>query len=138
MQFHRSVIPAVDQLPMMIEIMPTCPIDRYGDIWGGHILMTLLDVRGDSMSVGGPMVRHLRAGPTEHNIRREHLSHLVNEELFELLLAIREQLKPDSYLNMIAQVQELFACNADRVTPILSQYLRSLNGPLLAWIRALS
>ena len=88
-------------LPVMIQIMPNWPIDRYGDIWGGHILKLLLDIRGDEMSVGGPLVRHLRAGPMEQNIRREHLAHLVNEEFINLLLSLCSEIKPQSYLDMM-------------------------------------
>ena len=62
MQFRREVIPAVYQLPMHVEVMPGWVIDRYGDIWGGFILKTLMDLRGDRMAAGGPMIRHLAGG----------------------------------------------------------------------------
>jgi hypothetical protein len=55
-----------------------------------------------------------------------------------LLCALRTELKPDSYINMMATTQDFFNRRAEKVTPILREYLRHLNGPLLAWIRALS
>ena len=137
MQLHREVIPAIYQLPMMIEIFPGWPLDRLGDIWAGYILKTLMDIRGERMSVGGPLVRHLRIGPLQQNLRREHLGHLVNEEFIDLLTHLRGEIESGDYQEMMAQLQELFARNAHKASPILCAYLSKLQSPLSAWIAAL-
>jgi hypothetical protein len=68
MQFRREVIPAIYQLPMHFEVMPGWVIDRYGDIWGGFILKTLMDLKNDAMAVGEPMINHLKEGDYIRNI----------------------------------------------------------------------
>jgi hypothetical protein len=45
LHFRRSLIPAAYQLPMNLAIMPSWPLNRYGDIWGGFILKMLMDIR---------------------------------------------------------------------------------------------
>ncbi len=52
MHFRRELIPAVYQLLMHVEVVPGWVIDRYGDIWGGFILKTLMDIKKGT-NVGG-------------------------------------------------------------------------------------
>jgi len=137
MQFRRELIPAVYQLPMNIEVMPNWAIDRYGDIWAGFILKTLMDIRGDQMSVGAPMVRHLREEPYQNNIVKEHLGHMVNEEFIELLLQSSSQIRPGSYLDMMRHLREELSRNAVNSSLILRAYLQHLDTSLVAWLEAL-
>jgi hypothetical protein len=137
MHFRRDVIPALYQLPMNLEVMPGHTIDRYGDIWGGFILKTLMDVRGDLMTVGGPLTFHVKEGDYVRNIHQEHLAHLINDEFVDLLFAMRESLVPASYLEMMAQVLEELRRARATCSPILGSYLRHLDAPLSAWIGAL-
>jgi hypothetical protein len=136
-QFRREVIPAAYQLPMHIEIMQDWEINRYGDIWGGFILKTLMDIREEFMSVGGPMVHHLRIGSLEENVRKEHLGHLVNEEFIDLLDGIREGIERADYLDMMTQLQEALRKAAPSTTPIMKSYMTTLLPSLGAWISAL-
>jgi len=137
MQFSRSLIPAIYQLPMNVEIMPGWRINRYGDIWGGFILKTLMDRRGDRMSVGQPLVRHTRIGPAATNVREEHLAHLVNEQFLDLLDRACEEVEPQDYLDMMDCLREQFARFSGGTTPVLKSYLGALDRSLGAWISAL-
>lgn len=137
MQFRRALIPAVYQLPMHVEVMPGWPIDRYGDIWGGFILKTLMDIRGDKMSAGGPMIRHVKEDAYQRNIWQEHICHMVNDEFIRLLDRARENLKPASYLEMMAHLRAEFAEYSHESSPLLKPYLRHLDTALGAWITAL-
>ncbi len=85
MQFRRELIPVVYQLPMHVEVMPNWVVDRYGDIWGGFILKTLMDLNGENMAVGEPMINHLKEGNYTRNIWQEHVCHLINDEFLQLL-----------------------------------------------------
>ena len=138
MQFRARVIPAVFQLPMNVEIMPGWTINRFGDIWAGFLLKTLVDIRGDSMSVGGPLVHHLRQGPLDRNTRTEHLAHLVNEEFLEMVESLRENVRPGPYLDMIGQVRDQMSQIAPRSSAILRAYLGCVMESLEAWVEGLS
>lgn len=138
MHFRRELIPAVYQLPMHVGIMQEWTIDRYGDIWAGFLLKTLMDVRGDVMSAGGPMVFHSREAKYEGNLPKEHLAHLVNEEFLEILEELREVVAPGDYLEMMTQAHEHFLRRRPSARPMLRSYLDHLTPRLGAWISALN
>ena len=138
MHFRRSVIPAVYQLPMHVEVMPNWVIDRYGDIWGGFILKTLLDKRDESMAAGGPMIRHLKDGNVQRNTWQEHLCHLVNDEFVDLLRESAERFGPASHVDMMAALTEEFARRAEDASPILGPYLVHLADAMRSWVAVLS
>jgi hypothetical protein len=137
MQFRRAVIPAIYQLPMNVEIIPGLAVNRFGDIWGGFIAKTLMDLRGDALSVGRPLVHHMRVGPVLANARHEHLGHLVNEEFIDLLGRAATDIHPAGYLDMVSDLRERFASLAAGTSPILKAYLRSLHESLGSWVAAL-
>ena len=136
-QFRRAIIPAIYQLTMPVEIMPQWDINRYGDIWGGFILKMLMDLRQEFMSVGEPMVHHLRLGAIAENARKEHLGHLVNEEFLGLLDEVCNNIDRTTYLEMMVQLQQEFRRLAPSATPILRLYLPKLDESMGAWISAL-
>lgn len=138
MQFRRELIPAVFQLPMHVEVIPDGVIDRYGDIWGGFVLKTLMDVRGDAMAVGEPMIDHLKAGDHVRNIWQESLAHQVNDEFLDLLGQARAELVADDYLPMMGQLTELLCARAPRCSPLLRKYFDTLVPSLDAWVNALA
>jgi hypothetical protein len=119
MHFRREVIPAVYQLPMHVEVMPGWVIDRYGDIWGGFMLKALMDIKGDLMAVGGPMIRHLKEGAYERNIWQEHLCHLVNDEFISIIETERAEVKSASYLTMVAHMAETLDRERENCSDIL-------------------
>ena len=138
MQFRREVIPAVYQLPMHVEVMPDWVVDRYGDIWGGFILKTLMDIKGDAMAVGEPMIHHLKEGDYTRNIWQEHVCHLVNDEFLEILADAKETIAPDSYLEMMKALNKGLKERAETSSPLLRPYLTHLCTAMDAWNRSLS
>jgi hypothetical protein len=137
MQFRASVTPAVYQLPMHVDVMPGWVIDRYGDIWGGFVLKMLMDLRGDLMTVGAPMIGHRKAGDIERNTWQEHICHMVNEEFIDLLIAASEDVSPSGYLDMMGALREGIARRSGNASPMLRRYLTTLDASLRAWHTAL-
>jgi len=138
MQFDRSAIPAIYQVPMHVEVMPEVVIDRYGDIWGGFILQTLASRRGDTVSVGGPIIRHLKEGGFERNLWQEHAAHLVNDEFIDVLTACAGKIAPADYLSMMQELAELFASEKEKRSPILREYFNVLCPALDGWVKLLA
>jgi hypothetical protein len=137
MHFRKEVIPAIYQLPMHVETFPNWVIDRYGDIWGGFILEALMDIRGDALAVGGPMIRHEKEGKYERNIWQEHLCHLVNDEFIGLLFEAKEKITRGSYLEMMAELTEEFRSRSGQASSMLKPYLEHLAEAMAAWVKAL-
>ncbi len=138
MQFRREVTPAAYQLPMHVEVMPGWVVDRYGDIWGGFILKTLMDLKGELMATGGPMIRHLKEGSFQRNIWQEHICHLVNDEFLAILDKARTEIKPSDYLTMMAHLAEIFDRERASCSIILQRYLNVMVPAMKAWTRILS
>jgi hypothetical protein len=138
MHFRRELIPAAFQLPMHVAVVPDGVIDRYGDIWGGFVLKTLMDVRGDVMAVGEPMVDHLRDGDHVRNTWQENLAHQVNDEFIDVLAEARDELVVDDHLPMVGRLTELLAARAPRCSPLLRRYFATLVPALDAWVGALA
>lgn len=138
MQFRKSVLPAVFQLPMHVEVMPNWVIDRYGDIWGGFILKLLMDRRGDLMTVGEPMIAHRKAGDLKKNIWQEHIAHMINDEFIELIFAAAEEVVPGDYIEMMANLRDGLERRKQTRTPILAAYLEHLLISMECWLTALA
>jgi len=139
MQFRRELIPAAYQLPMHVEVMPNWVVDRYGDIWGGFILKTLMDLKGEAMALGEPMINHLKEGDFTRNIWQEHICHLVNDEFVDLLLTVKQTVRSnDDYLEMMKEINEGFKENIDKASPIFKPYLKHLCTAMDAWNTSLS
>jgi hypothetical protein len=137
MHFRREVLPAAYQLPMHVEVMPGWVVDRYGDIWGGFILKTLMDIRGDAMAVGGPMIRHIKEGNYLRNVWQEHICHLVNDEFLAVLRRAAEDVRPAAYVDMMGQLTERFRALSPSCSSLLRPYLDHLDGCMRAWVAAL-
>lgn len=135
MQFRREVLPAVYQLPMHVPVLPHWVIDRYGDIWGGFILKTLMDIRGDAMVVGEPMIHHLKEGNFHRNIWQEHVCHLVNDEFIALLGEGATRIASADYVSMMEALNEEFRRSTERCSPLLKPYMEHLTRALAAWVR---
>jgi hypothetical protein len=138
MHFKKEIIPAIYQLPMHIEVIPGWPIDRYGDIWGGFILKTLMDIKGDNMTVGAPMISHLKEGDFQGNIWQEHLCHMYNDEFIKFLNNSRDFIEKSCYLNMVAQMNEYFIRNKHKLTEPLKLYFDHLTQCIEFWCRILN
>jgi hypothetical protein len=137
MQFRREVLPAAYQLPMHVPVLRDGVIDRYGDIWGGFILKMLIDLKGDALAVGEPMVEHLKEGDYVRNIWQENLCHQINDEFLRLLAEAKTAVSPGSYLDMMEQVTSAFEERAAFCSPILARYLAHLIPAFQAWTKAL-
>jgi hypothetical protein len=134
---RREVLPAVYQLPMHVEVLPGWVIDRYGDIWGGFILKTLMDLRGAAMAAGGPLIHHVKEGNYQRNIWQEHVCHLVNDEFLEILARAKDRIAPAGYVEMMGALNEEFHRATARCSPLLKPYFEHLTTALGAWVSAL-
>lgn len=138
MQFRKELIPAVYQLPMHVEVMPGWVVDRYGDIWGGFILKTLMDLKNEAMAVGEPMITHLKEGDYSRNIWQEHTCHLINDEFIDLLFQIKNTITSTDYLEMMKELNEGFKEYVHKASPIFKPYLAHLCMTMDAWNKSLS
>lgn len=125
MQMSPAVVPAAYQFPMHVPILDGHVIDRFGDIWGGFVLKRLMDVNGDLMTVGEPLIDHLKEGAWARNAWQEHLAHLVNDEFVAMLVSATVDFRPDTYCNHLARLAEEFRRAAEVASPFYEATWRS-------------
>lgn len=138
MQFRRRLVPAAYQWPMHVPVLPGWVVDRYGDIWGGFALKLLMDINDDCMTMGGPMIFHHKAGDVSRNIWQEHMAHLVNREMVEMLSSAAAEVRKGSYLEGMRDLIEGLARRRGGASPILSAYIDHLLPAANAWGSALA
>jgi hypothetical protein len=137
MIMNRKVIPAIYQLPMNVPINPNWRIDRYGDIWGGYICKKLIDIKGDALSIGEPLIYHHKDSDLHRNIVQEHYCHITNLQFCDLIDAVCENVKPDDYLTMYEQFVENLKKLEKHYPPALKDYLIPTCDKMARWTQAL-
>jgi len=133
----KELIPAIYQLPMNEPIIPHWKIDRYGDIWGGYISKKLIDIRGDILSVGEPVIYHDKDGNIEKNILQEHYAHIVNLQFCELIARACEDIPPGNYLDMYDAFCSNLEVVSDSFPRSLEGYLKPTIEKMNKWVSAL-
>ncbi len=137
MIMQREVIPAIYQVPMNEPIIPNWRIDRYGDIWGGYICKKLIDIKGDLLTVGEPLIFHHKEGNVNRNMLQEHYSHIVNLQFCDIIDKACENIKPTDYLDMYEQLVTNLQ-KLESVYPVaLKDYLKPTCARMGLWTKAL-
>jgi hypothetical protein len=85
------------------------------------------------MAAGGPMIRHLKEGNFQRNMWQENICHMVNDEFIDILEYSRGVIKPSRYLDMMAQLAEIFAKKTEKSSVMLKPYLAHLTIAMRAW-----
>lgn len=137
MIMKKEVIPAIYQVPMNEPVVPNWQIDRYGDIWGGYICKKLIDIKGDSLSVGEPLIYHHKDASLEKNIRQEHYGHIVNLQFCNLIDKACETIKKNSYLLMYEQFVNNLEALKKEYPESLKKYLLPTVKKMKTWVAAL-
>ena len=137
MIMRREVIPAIYQLPMNEPVIPDWRIDRYGDIWGGYICKKLIDIKGDILSVGDPLIYHHKEPELLKNIRQEHYAHLMGMRFCDLLDQACEKVSPDSYLMMYDQFTTALTSLCEQSPEYFRAYLTPACHKMRLWVDSL-
>ena len=81
-------------------------LSRHDDIWGGYVLEVLLELTGDLVRFGGPVVEHTRQTPLERVVVMEHWMHLMAREFYAAVDAAATRVAPGSYAKMFCDLTE--------------------------------
>lgn len=110
-------------------------LSRHDDIWGGYVAKRLLDLRGDLMTFGPPVVEHTRLTAGTKTAKIEHYMHLMARDFFALVDAASERVRPGEYARMFADLTEAFLGEAgrQRVPRHYRSTYRALGESMLRW-----
>ena len=134
--FLSELVPAYYQLPMGFPICNS-RLDRFGDIWSGYILKRLADRLGDLITVGQPLVQHLKRGDTVRESRAEHYGHLLESYFHELIDDAAEQISTSTYALMYAELADraLIKLEKIRCPPAYRAAFHSMIRSMARWAK---
>jgi hypothetical protein len=134
--FSSELTPAYFFLPD-VEI-DGWPLSRHDDIWGGYVLKKLMDIRGDLLSYGRPVVEHTRQTPLERVVVREHWMHLMSAGFYELVDAAVADIPPGPYASMFGAFVDAYRSEAGRSRrpPHYRRVYETLGEWMSRWARA--
>lgn len=117
LSMSRDVIPAFYQPDMGIEIMPGMMLDRFADMWSGYILKRLMDIKGDVMTFGAPVVEHTKEGDLNKELVGEYVGNIMYRDFRDIVDRTIWTIESDSYLNMYKQFAHGFDSRTDGTRP---------------------
>lgn len=115
----REVVPAFFFLPDVH--LHGWHISRHDDIWGGYIAKKLMDLRGDLVTFGAPVVEHTKQTQLDRVVSLEHYLHLLSSHFYRLVDGAVERVAADDYVAMFAAFCTEFAREL-RTTPFPEAY----------------
>ena len=122
---------------MHYEVAPNWVISRFGDIWAGFILKSLMDKAGDAFTIGDPWVHHVLPGDVTINIWKEHIGIIVNEAFVQLLDDSLSEVRIGRYEYMVRDLAEAFERRVHSCPVLLAPYIRHLCKAWKSWSGAL-
>jgi len=95
-QIHTSLVPGFYQ-PSDWEWPGNYKIRRHDDVWAMYVLKALMDINHDIATAGRPMVRHMKVSDGLSEAKQEHITHLLQPDLFRVIDAAALFVKPSEY-----------------------------------------
>ena len=128
--FVRELTPAYYFLPDVT--VDNWPLSRHDDIWGGYVVKRLMDLRGDLLAYGGPVVGHTKQTRLERVVVLEQWMHLLSVPFYDLVETALTEVTPGEYAPMFAHlVEELHRALA---TSTLPTHYRAVFTELGSWM----
>jgi hypothetical protein len=109
--FRRELVPGYFFLPDVW--VDGWQLSRHDDIWGGYILKKLMDIRGDLLTYGRPIVEHTRQTTLTRVVVYEHYMHLMAREFYALVDQAVASVRPGPYQAMYEHFVEEFLRGVD-------------------------
>jgi hypothetical protein len=133
--FRAELTPAFFFLPDVL--FEGWQLSRHDDIWGGYIAKRLMDVRGDLVSFGRPVVEHMRQTRLERVLVMEHYMHLMAMQFYSLVEEAVVGLRPGPYSDLFGAFSDNFVSAVDCATlpAHYRQVFRELGAAMHRWVR---
>jgi len=112
-------------------------LDRYGDIWCNLFVKKIVDVVGDKITVGMPLVEHKREPrETMSDFKKEVWGMIVSQKLFEVVESI--EIGSKGYFDGYSELIQHLSTKTDSVchdSPPIKKYFQKLLEDMSKWLR---
>lgn len=113
-------------------------LSRHDDIWGGYVAKKLMDLRGDLLAFGAPVVEHTKQTRLERVVVLEQWMHVMSVPFYDLVDEAVGEVAPGPYPDMYAHFVEEYQRRIPR-SPAPVHYRRvftELGEWMARWARA--
>ncbi len=128
--FLRELTPAYYFLPDVW--INGWQLSRHDDIWGGYITKRLMDVHGDLLTYGSPVVGHTKQTPLERVAVLEQWMHVMSMPFYDLVESAVGEVERGDYVAMFAQFVEEYQRRVPRCGA--PAHYREIFGQLGDWM----
>lgn len=113
-------------------------LSRHDDIWGGYVLKKLMDLRGDLVTFGHPVVEHTKQTRLERVVVLEQWMHLMSMPFYELVDEAATSVTPGPYVDMFGAFVDEFRSAVDRSSQPVHylEVYRTLGESMDRWSKA--
>lgn len=110
--FAAELVPAYYFLPDLW--VDRWQLSRHDDIWGGYVVKRLMDLRGDLVAFGRPVVEHTKQTRLERVVVLEQWMHLMSMSFYDIVDAAAAEVQPGEYADMFAGFVDRYRVEVDR------------------------
>jgi Reversibly glycosylated polypeptide len=134
--FVRELTPAYYFLPDLW--VNGWQLSRHDDIWGGYITKRLMDLRGDLLAYGGPVVGHTKQTRLERVVVLEQWMHLMSMPFYDIVDEAASRVEVGDYADMFAHFVEEYArgVESSRAPSHYREVYRQLGDWMTRWAAA--
>jgi hypothetical protein len=129
--FAAEVTPAYYFLPDLW--VDNWQLSRHDDIWGGYVAKRLMDIRGDLVRFGRPVVEHTKQTRLERVVVLEQWMHLMSMPFYDIVDAAAAHVRPGPYAEMYASFVDQYRSEVDHSTA--PAHYRAVYRELGAWMQ---
>jgi reversibly glycosylated polypeptide len=130
--FIRAVLPIMTQIPMNQQLGLDYSIWRFDDLWSGVLIQSLIDKNPvDCLTVGTPIVTHLRVGNIKREVNGEHYGHLLSPYFHEVVQEASQRVHNTGYGEMYVElcaISHELALRKGEARKIPKLYANTLSG----------
>lgn len=129
--FAAELVPAYFFLPDVW--VDRWQLSRHDDIWGGYVLQKLMELRGDLVRFGGPVVEHTKQTRLERVVVLEQWMHLMSVPFYDIVDRAAAGVAPGEYRDMFAAFVDGYLAEVGRSTA--PSHYRAVYRELGTWMR---
>jgi len=115
LSFLSEAVPAFYQVPMKYNFGNGETIDRFGDVFSSYIIEHLVGIKRDVISIGEPLVKHMKEGNLLQEIKNEMWGHIISPIFYDMVNNSMKGVEKSDYAIMYEQFVNNFLNEVNRM-----------------------
>ena len=113
--FIRELSPIMYQFPMWEKFTDRYSLWRFDDIWAGYVIQSLVALKNDAVTIGAPVIQHMKLGNLEKEMLGEHYGHLISPYFYSVIDEAVSHVSKGPYAEMYVELFDHVVSNAKKL-----------------------